>query len=235
VQAVSYFFTTPEETQQFAAKLAKHLRGGDLLILTGGLGAGKTTFTQGLAEGLQVRGRVSSPTFIIAREHQPLGEGPGLVHVDAYRLGGLAELDALDLDSSLDDVVTVVEWGADLAETLSTDYLEVMIQRPVGGVVVENDHLATSNTKATNREHNLEGTGAQPLGFDHAEADYPEAEPRTITLRGYGPRWVEAAILTDEPWDSVSLSQLLEELQEVYGSPDPKLVEEFKAQLSREP
>ena len=87
-------------------------------MLTGELGAGKTTFTQGLGTGLRVRGGVTSPTFVIARVHPSLVEGPDLVHVDAYRLGGLDELDDLDLDASLDDAVTVVEWGAGLAEGL---------------------------------------------------------------------------------------------------------------------
>ena len=123
----------PEATQAFAAGLAAVLRAGDLLILSGELGAGKTTFTQGLATGMGVRGRVSSPTFILAREHQAIRPGePGLVHVDAYRLGGLAELDALDLDTSLDQAVTVVEWGAALAESLSSSYLLVEIRRGRG-------------------------------------------------------------------------------------------------------
>ena len=64
--------------------------------------------------GLGVRGEVTSPTFVIARVHPSLTDGPALVHVDAYRLGGLAELDDLDLDTSLDDAVTVVEWGEGL-------------------------------------------------------------------------------------------------------------------------
>jgi tRNA threonylcarbamoyladenosine biosynthesis protein TsaE len=122
-----------EATRAFAARLAKVLLPGDLLILTGELGAGKTTFTQGLGAALNVRGQVSSPTFIVAREHPALGGGPNLVHVDAYRLGGLDELDALDLDTSLDDAVTVVEWGAGLAEQLSGDWLEIEITRPKGG------------------------------------------------------------------------------------------------------
>ena len=89
------------------------------MVLTGELGAGKTTFTQGLGEGLGVRGGVTSPTFVIARVHPSLVDGPDLVHVDAYRLGGIDELDDLDLDTSLDTAVTVVEWGAGLAEGLA--------------------------------------------------------------------------------------------------------------------
>ncbi len=109
--------------------LASSLRAGDVVVLTGELGAGKTTFTQGLGAGLQVRGDVTSPTFVIARVHPSLVGGPALVHVDAYRLGGVAELDDLDLDTSLDEAVTVVEWGEGIAEGLADERLEVRIQR----------------------------------------------------------------------------------------------------------
>ena len=103
------------------------LRAGDLVVLTGGLGAGKTTLTQGIGEGVGVRGPVTSPTFVIARVHPSTVGGPALVHVDAYRLGGALELDDLDLDASVDDSVTVVEWGHGLAEDLSEDRLEVVL------------------------------------------------------------------------------------------------------------
>jgi tRNA threonylcarbamoyladenosine biosynthesis protein TsaE len=109
--------------------LAGQLAAGDLIVLSGELGAGKTTFTQGLGAGLGVRGDVTSPTFVIARVHPSLIDGPVLVHVDAYRLGGLDELDDLDLDTSLDEAVTVVEWGEGLAEGLSESRLEVVIVR----------------------------------------------------------------------------------------------------------
>ena len=109
--------------------LAGQLAKGDLVVLSGELGAGKTTFTQGLGAGLGVRGDITSPTFVIARVHPSLIGGPDLVHVDAYRLGGLDELDDLDLDASLDDAVTVVEWGEGLAEGLSESRLEVAIVR----------------------------------------------------------------------------------------------------------
>ena len=121
-----------EATGALAERLAGMLSAGDLLILTGDLGAGKTTFTRGLGRGLGVRGEVTSPTFVIARVHPSLGAGPALVHVDAYRLGGVAELDDLDLDASLDEAVTVVEWGSGLAEGLAGDRLEVEIARGVG-------------------------------------------------------------------------------------------------------
>ena len=109
--------------------LAGQLTRGDLIVLSGELGAGKTTFTQGLGAGLGVRGDITSPTFVIARVHPSLVGGPDLVHVDAYRLGGLEELDDLDLDTSLDDAVTVVEWGEGLAEGLAESRLEVAIVR----------------------------------------------------------------------------------------------------------
>lgn len=117
--------SSADDTRALARRLAGRLRAGDLLVLTGGLGAGKTTFTQGLGEGLGVRGPVTSPTFVIARVHPSLVGGPALVHVDAYRLGGALELDDLDLDASVEDSVTVVEWGAGLAERLSGDRLEL--------------------------------------------------------------------------------------------------------------
>lgn len=118
---------TVHDTHAWGARLGSLLRAGDLLVLTGDLGAGKTTLTQGIADGLGVRGPITSPTYVIARVHPSTAGGPDLVHVDAYRLGGLAELDDLDLDASLDDVVTVVEWGHGMAEHLSEDYLEVTL------------------------------------------------------------------------------------------------------------
>ncbi|KAB2351911.1 tRNA (adenosine(37)-N6)-threonylcarbamoyltransferase complex ATPase subunit type 1 TsaE [Actinomadura rudentiformis] len=110
-------------------RLAGLVRAGDLLVLTGDLGAGKTTLTQGIGEGLKVRGPITSPTFVIARVHPSLCGGPPLVHVDAYRLGGFAELDDLDLDASVAESVTIVEWGEGLAEGLTEDRLEVIISR----------------------------------------------------------------------------------------------------------
>jgi tRNA threonylcarbamoyladenosine biosynthesis protein TsaE len=118
---------TVEDTRAWGARLGALLEAGDLLVLSGGLGAGKTSLTQGIAEGLRVRGPITSPTYVIARVHPSLVGGPDLVHVDAYRLGGLAELDDLDLDASLDAAVTVVEWGHGVAEQLSESYLEVTL------------------------------------------------------------------------------------------------------------
>ncbi len=125
--ASRHLLPTADDTRAFGARLATQLRAGDLVLLTGGLGAGKTTLTQGVGEGLGVRGPVTSPTFVIARVHPSLVSGPPLVHVDAYRLGGLLELDGLDLEESLEDCVTVVEWGHGLVEGLSEDYLEIFL------------------------------------------------------------------------------------------------------------
>ena len=126
--------TDADQMRTFARSVvAPRLRAGDLLILTGDLGAGKTTFTQGLGDALGVRGPIASPTFIIARTHPSLVGGPALIHVDAYRLGTLAELDDLDLDATLEDAVTVVEWGEDKAELLADDRLHVTISRARGG------------------------------------------------------------------------------------------------------
>ena len=120
----------PEATFALGERLAAELRAGDLLVLNGPLGAGKTALTQGIGAGLGVRGAVTSPTFVLARVHR----GPlPLVHVDAYRLrdaGGRLELDDLDLDASLADSVTVVEWGDGLVEGLAESRLDIRLERP---------------------------------------------------------------------------------------------------------
>jgi tRNA threonylcarbamoyladenosine biosynthesis protein TsaE len=120
---------TADEMRDLGVTVAAQVRAGDLLVLSGDLGAGKTTFTQGLGAGLGVRGAVTSPTFVISRVHPSLDSGPALVHVDAYRLGGFDELDDLDLDAGLDDAVTVVEWGHGLAEGLAGDRLDIIVTR----------------------------------------------------------------------------------------------------------
>ena len=153
-----------EATRAFGRTLASLLQAGDLVMLTGDLGAGKTTLTQGLGEGLGVRGQVASPTFVIARVHPSLGDGPALVHVDAYRLSSLEDVDALDLDASLDDSVTVVEWGNGLVERLSRDRVEITIERPRGGADLE-DILTDA-----------------------------EAGVRRVRVQGFGPRWTEIEI-----------------------------------------
>lgn len=118
---------TPDDTRAWGAGLAADLRPGDVVVLTGPLGAGKTVLVQGIAAGLGVAARITSPTFVIARVHRD-GRIP-LVHVDAYRLTSLAEVDDLDLDVDVADSVTVVEWGAGLVEHLGESYLEVRIAR----------------------------------------------------------------------------------------------------------
>ncbi|MDN5894825.1 MAG: tRNA (adenosine(37)-N6)-threonylcarbamoyltransferase complex ATPase subunit type 1 TsaE [Nocardioides sp.] len=152
---------TAEETTAFGERLATLLGRGDLLILTGELGAGKTTFTRGLGAGLEVRGDITSPTFVIARVHPPLAHGPSLVHVDAYRLGSMIELDDLDLDTSLEDAVTVVEWGEGMAEDLSEDRLEIRIIR-ASGVDVTGDAGSLEDHDA--REVVVHPVGSRWLG-----------------------------------------------------------------------
>lgn len=120
---------TAADTQDLGRRLAGVLRAGDVIIASGDLGAGKTTLTQGLGAGLGVTGAIISPTFVLSRVHPSGVGGPGLVHVDAYRLGSFAELEDLDLEISLDDSVTLVEWGAGIAEGLADDYLEIDIRR----------------------------------------------------------------------------------------------------------
>lgn len=150
-----------ESTRALGERLAGRLRAGDLVVLVGDLGAGKTTLAQGIGAGLNVRGQVASPTFIIARSHRSLGDGPDLVHVDAYRLTSLDEVDALDLDSSLEDSVTVVEWGEGLVEQLSEDWLEVRLERPRGS----------------------SGETASP------DDGAPATDVRLARVAGHGPRW----------------------------------------------
>lgn len=119
-----------EATLRFGRKLGAVLRRGDLVLLSGPLGAGKTVLARGIATGMGVGGRVSSPTFVLAREHPAGDRGVPLVHVDAYRLGGsLDELDDLDLDTELTAAAVLVEWGEGSAERLSGDHLLVELER----------------------------------------------------------------------------------------------------------
>ena len=107
-----------DQTRALGEDLGRILAAGDLVMLSGGLGAGKTTLTQGIGIGMGVRGRVASPTFIVARVHPSLSGGPDLIHADAYRIKDLSDLETLDLDSSLDEAVTVVEWGEGKTEAM---------------------------------------------------------------------------------------------------------------------
>lgn len=158
-----------EETRRFGAALGSLLRAGDLVLLVGGLGAGKTTLTQGLAEGLGVRGPIISPTFVISRVHPSEVGGPALVHVDAYRLDGAAELDDLDLDDSVESSVTVVEWGQGLVEQLTEARLEVVLRHP---------------------EEVVEPPAGAAVPDPGALADY-----RVASLRTVGQRWSDSEVV----------------------------------------
>ena len=161
----------PDRMRALGARLATVLGPGDLVVLAGPLGAGKTTLVQGIGEGLGVRGPITSPTFVIARVHPSLRGGPDLVHADAYRLGSRLEVDDLDLDADLDHSVTVVEWGEGLVENLAPGYLLVSIDRPGGGDAGAGDA----------------GMGARGTGDD------APAEPRVVRVAGFGDRWLAAA------------------------------------------
>jgi tRNA threonylcarbamoyladenosine biosynthesis protein TsaE len=116
--------------RELGARIGRLLRAGDLVLLIGPLGSGKTTLAQGIGAGLRVRGPITSPTFVIARAHASRGTGPPMVHADLYRLGGVLEFDDIDLDTATSDSVTVVEWGEGLAEALADDRLEIRLERP---------------------------------------------------------------------------------------------------------
>ncbi|RFA19403.1 hypothetical protein B7R25_12350 [Subtercola boreus] len=151
----SWVIADPEAMHAFGVAFAERLGAGSVLVLTGELGAGKTTFTRGLGEGLGVRGSVTSPTFVLARTHPTLSTGVPLVHVDAYRLGSAAELDDLDIDFA--NSIVVVEWGSGMIENLVGEHLELVIERPRGARA---DVVQTDGTD---------------------DGDAP-VEPRTVTL-----------------------------------------------------
>ncbi|MEX5294126.1 tRNA (adenosine(37)-N6)-threonylcarbamoyltransferase complex ATPase subunit type 1 TsaE [Kocuria sp. CPCC 205268] len=199
----------PGRTQALAERLGRQLRAGDLLVLTGELGAGKTTFTQGLGRGLGVREGIISPTFVLVRRHPSLPDGPrpggpDLVHVDAYRLGSAAEVDDIDLEDTVDTAVTVVEWGAGKVEHLAESRLEIVLERAVGtgtlGAAGATGGAAgaTGGAAAGADGSPLPDPGAAPApGRDPDEDpdqgsdpdEDPDEEPRRITLTGFGPRW----------------------------------------------
>jgi tRNA threonylcarbamoyladenosine biosynthesis protein TsaE len=158
---------TADQMRALGGRLAVLLQAGDLVVLSGPLGAGKTTLAQGIGAGLGVRGRVTSPTFVIARLHPSLGTGPDLVHADAYRLGSRAEVDDLDLDADLATSVTVVEWGEGLVEDLAPSFLSVDI-RPDG-----------------------EMAGAQETAQTSGDAVADLDVPRAVRVQGWGLRWRE--------------------------------------------
>jgi tRNA threonylcarbamoyladenosine biosynthesis protein TsaE len=173
-RAVRLTVRTPDRMHELGRRLAGLLGPGDLVLLSGELGAGKTTLTRGLGEGLKVRGAVTSPTFVIARVHPSLTGGPALVHVDAYRLGGgLDEMEDLDLDVSLPESVVVVEWGEGKVEELSEARLQVVIARSAGGEAPAADAA---------------GAAVEADADDALEAD----DVREVTVTGIGPRWAAA-------------------------------------------
>lgn len=176
---------TAVATRALGQRLSSLTRPGDLLVLTGGLGAGKTTLTQGIGSGLQVRGPITSPTFVIARVHPPTAQGPSLVHVDAYRLGGIAELDDLDLDASLDDSVTVVEWGRGLAEGLTDARLDVSLDLLADG--------GAANLAAAGPHHGRPPTG-DDRGAKQSAVGRDEGELRVVTVRPHGARWATSPL-----------------------------------------
>ncbi|MGP9500928.1 tRNA (adenosine(37)-N6)-threonylcarbamoyltransferase complex ATPase subunit type 1 TsaE [Specibacter sp. AOP5-B1-6] len=181
---------TASQTQQLAEQLARLLRAGDLVILSGELGAGKTTFTQGLGRSLGVREGIISPTFVLVRIHPNLPDGhnpggPDLVHVDAYRLATPGEIDDIDLENTLDSSVTVVEWGADRVEHLAANRLEIELVRAVGG------HAPAAGPAAGSTPD--PAVGPVPSGIldfaDSFDTDEDDDEPRTLRLQAIGPRW----------------------------------------------
>lgn len=162
--------SNPDEMHNFGVRLGKQLHAGDLVVLTGELGAGKTTLSRGIGEGLQVRGPVTSPTFVLARTHPSLVSGAPLVHVDAYRLSDAQELDDLDID--FEHSVVLVEWGVGMVDT-GDSWLEIVIDRPVGASPALHEH-----------------TTADVSGNDDDDANSAELiEPRTLHITGYGDRW----------------------------------------------
>ena len=166
----SLTIATAAQMRALGRSLATVLRAGDLVLLSGGLGAGKTTLTKGIGDGLGVRGPITSPTFVIARVHPPVGSAatgkrrPALVHADAYRLGSVLELDDLDLDTDTAASVTVVEWGGGLAEGLAADRVEITIT-PAGEVA--------------------DGDRDMDWDAEGAAAD----RPRTVRIAAVGERW----------------------------------------------
>ncbi|HWD63024.1 MAG TPA: tRNA (adenosine(37)-N6)-threonylcarbamoyltransferase complex ATPase subunit type 1 TsaE [Humibacter sp.] len=180
--AGTYTVATSEEMEALGRRLATQLRGGDLLVLTGPLGAGKTTLTRGIGEGLDVRGPVTSPTFVLARTHPSLTGGAPLVHVDAYRLGDALELDDLDIDFA--SSVVVVEWGSGMLDGVADSWLDVAIERPTGAADVTSVGDVTGTGDVT-------GDGdVTDDGDEGADADAAPEEPRTVTITQHGPRWM---------------------------------------------
>ncbi|SRR6185437_11477840 len=180
---------TAADMRDLGERLAGLLRAGDLVVLSGSLGAGKTTLTQGIGTGLGVRGPVTSPTFVIARQHPSLRGGPGLVHADAYRLGSRAEVDDLDLDTDVATSVTVVEWGDGLVEDLAPSFLQIAISSDRPGA--DQRRAGQPGAGAGQPRAGQPGAGAGQSGGDELAEDGDEA--RTVRVIGWGERWADAA------------------------------------------
>jgi tRNA threonylcarbamoyladenosine biosynthesis protein TsaE len=192
---VSLTVATAAQMRSLGRSLATVLRAGDLVLLSGGLGAGKTTLTKGIGDGLGVRGPITSPTFVIARVHPLAGSAaatgkrrPALVHADAYRLGSVLELDDLDLDTDTAASVTVVEWGSGLAEGLAADRLEITITPAVAGAPLIGDPVADDPEAGRPVvDDPVDGVnGADRTG----DPDDPTVDaPRTVRISSVGERW----------------------------------------------
>ena len=176
---------TADDTRAFGRLLAAQLAAGDLVVLTGGLGAGKTTLTQGIGAGLGVRGDVTSPTFVISRVHPSLGGGPELVHVDAYRLGGVGELDDLDLDASVaerrDRGGVGGGAGRDAGRVVAGRTPRPARRRRRGRPAAAGRDRDQPRPAAVNRDD------ARPAAVDRAEV-------RVVSVRPRGPRWATARL-----------------------------------------
>ncbi|TYR16941.1 tRNA (adenosine(37)-N6)-threonylcarbamoyltransferase complex ATPase subunit type 1 TsaE [Corynebacterium urealyticum] len=189
---------TPEDMRAIGRELGEQLAAGTVVILTGPLGAGKTTITQGIAEGLAVKGRVQSPTFTIVRTHKPGARGIRLLHMDAYRLlgEGVAEsiapgeqlsrddvldtLESLDIDADLDDAVLVAEWGRGVVEELADRVLDVEITRAVGTEGDDDSDVVTADVNGDGSDV-VDGDLADGGVIDMTDGD--EDDPREVHWR----------------------------------------------------
>ncbi len=194
-----------DQTRRVGHRLAARLSAGDLVMLTGLLGAGKTTLVQGMASGLGVCGNVTSPTFVLSHVHPSLTDGPALVHVDAYRLSDPTELADLDLEAHLERSVVVVEWGEDIAEGLADDRLQVTIERTTGYGPEHRAEAVPAETEPADADAGEADPDIEPADTEAGEAD-PEPAPadtepdseigdadldaRRVSIVPVGPGWI---------------------------------------------